>query len=149
MFTGGVILTPIRSTVLAQPVGWQGEGDTAVDTTPTGGNVGNQSTAGNVGNQPTGGNVTGTTKLANPLKGVTSISDFLIKIIDILLIFAVPVIVFFIIYSGFLFVTAAGSPEKIKKAREAFTWAVIGGVILLGANVIMTIVKNTVTSIQI
>ncbi len=85
-------------------------------------------------------------QLCNPLK-VTTITEFLVAIIDILLIFALPVIIFFIIYSGYLFVTAGGDSGQIEKARGSLTWAIIGGVIILGAKLIITVVQNTVAAI--
>lgn len=94
------------------------------------------------------GGVTGSSRLLNPLK-VDSIEKLLQLILDILLIFAVPIIVFFIIYSGFLFVTAQGNEEQLKKAKNALLWTVIGAVILLGAKVILDVIVNTVTSLQI
>jgi hypothetical protein len=69
------------------------------------------------------------------------------KIIEIILVFAVPIIVFFIIYAGFLFVTARGNENQIGTARTALTWAVIGGVIVLGANLILTVVQQTVNTL--
>ena len=85
--------------------------------------------------------------LQNPLK-VKTIAELLKLILDIVTIFAVPIIIFFIIYSGFLYVTARGDPTKITKAKDALLWSVIGGVIILGANVLLVIIQNTVTSLQ-
>lgn len=85
-------------------------------------------------------------KLCNPLQ-VETITEFLVAIIDILLIFALPVVIFFIIYSGYLFVTAGGDSGQIEKARGSLTWAIIGGVIILGAKLIITVVQNTVSAI--
>lgn len=155
IFTSGLFLgtafvatTNSLSVVHAQVDTTDADSGGTVDVDTGGGNttVGNSGTdAGNSGSDQ--GNPGPPNVLVNPLK-VNSVEAFLLAIIDILLIFAVPVIVFFIIYAGFLFVTAAGNPEKIKTARSALTWAVVGGVILLGANVIMTVVRNTVTAIQ-
>lgn len=93
------------------------------------------------------GNDTGSEILENPLK-VDTITEFLQLILDLLLIFAVPVIVFFIIYSGFLFVTAQGNDTQLSKAKTALLWTVIGGVIVLGANVLLDVLVNTVQSLQ-
>lgn len=82
--------------------------------------------------------------LENPLKS-DSILEFIEKIIDVLLIFAVPIIVLFIMYAGFLFVTARGSEDQIKKAKHALLWAVVGGVIVLGAKLIISVIKGTIT----
>ena len=103
-----------------------------------------------VGNSGSGGNGVGTSGggegFTNPLNSKTII-EFLTKIIDILLIFALPIIIFFIIYGGFLLVTAQGEEEKISRGGRAITWAVIGGVIALGANLIVDVIKNTVDTL--
>jgi hypothetical protein len=88
------------------------------------------------------------TSLINPLKD-SSIEGFLLSIIDILLKFAVPVIVFFIMYGGFKLVTARGDAHQIESGRTAITAAVIGGVIVLGAQLIISVIKGTITQIQL
>lgn len=98
-----------------------------------------------------------TTTTRPPLKSVTlespldsnisSIPKFFQAIIDILLVFAIPFIVFFIIYAGFLYVTARGNVETISKAHKALLYALIGGVLILGANVLLDVITGTVTDI--
>ncbi len=58
------------------------------------------------------------------------------------------VVVFFIIYAGFMFVTAQGNEEKLTKAKNSLMWTLIGAAILLGANAIALAVQGTVTSLQ-
>ena len=103
-----------------------------------------------VGTSGSGSNGVGTlgggSGFTNPLNS-ESVIEFLTKIIDILLIFALPIIIFFIMYGGFLLVTAQGEPEELNKGKSAITWAVIGGVIALGANVIVDVIKNTVDTL--
>ncbi len=84
--------------------------------------------------------------LTNPLHSTsfTGPDGLLIKIIDVILIFALPIIIFFIMYAGFMYVTAAGETAKIQTAHSALTWAVIGGVIVLGAKLIMAVIQNTI-----
>lgn len=89
-----------------------------------------------------------TTKLLNPLK-VDTLIGFLNLVLDIILIIAVPIIIFFIIWSGFMYVTAQGKPEKIADATRAFTWTVVGAVILLGAKVLLAIITNTVKALSV
>jgi Type IV secretion system pilin len=81
--------------------------------------------------------------LRNPLR-VDSITDLLEALLSIVLVLATPVIIFFIIYAGFLYVTAQGNAEQVKQATRALTYAIIGGVIIIGAMAIATIVKNLV-----
>jgi Type IV secretion system pilin len=82
-------------------------------------------------------------QLKNPLK-VTSITELLEALLGVVVVLATPVIVFFIIYSGFLYVTAQGNAEQVKQATRSLTYAIIGGVIVLGSFAIATIVKNLV-----
>lgn len=86
-------------------------------------------------------------QLQNPLN-VGSIEELLRLILDIVVIFATPIVVFFVIYSGFLFVTAQGNEERLKKAKTAFLWTIIGGLIVLGASTILTVIIGTIRSIQ-
>lgn len=83
----------------------------------------------------------------NPL-AAQSITDLFRAIIEVIMVFAVPVIVFFIIYAGFIYVTARGDTGKIQKAHMALLYAVIGGVIIIGANVLIDVVAGTVDSIK-
>ncbi len=85
-------------------------------------------------------------RLVNPIVS-KDITEFLFKIIDILLVFAIPIIVLFIMYAGYLFVTARGDEGQISTAKSALTWAVIGGVIVLGAKLIFEIIKGTVAAL--
>lgn len=83
--------------------------------------------------------------LANPLR-VNTITELLAAILNIVIVLAVPVIVFFIIYAGFLYVTAKGNATQIEQATRSLTYAVIGGVLVLGAVAIAQIIRNLVLS---
>ncbi len=58
------------------------------------------------------------------------------------------VIVFMLVYIGFLFVTAQGEPAKITAARTALLWTIVGALILLGAEAISLAIQSTVTAIS-
>ncbi len=64
------------------------------------------------------------------------------------MVFAVPLIVFMIIYAGFLFVMDRGSGKGIEQAKRALLYAVIGGVIILGAQAMLTIIQGTVDAFK-
>ncbi len=83
--------------------------------------------------------------LQNPLKdsNIGSISDLISTILNLIMILAVPFIVIAIVYSGFLFIQAQGNPEKIKTARSFLLWSLVGAGIVLGANVIYTVMEDT------
>ena len=82
--------------------------------------------------------------ITNPLKSKTLL-EFLNSILDVIMVFAVPIIVFFIIYAGFKFVMARGNETEITTAKNALLFAVIGGVIILGAKVILSVISGTIS----
>jgi hypothetical protein len=84
-------------------------------------------------------------RLCNPLQS-GSIQELLLKIIDVLLIFAQPLIILYIMYAGYLFVTAQGNGEQVTKARGALMYAIIGGVLVLGARLILGVVQGTIAA---
>ena len=84
------------------------------------------------------------TKIKNPIAPIDSVDSF-IKIILIGIIkIALPVVALAIIYSGFLFVTARGNSESLKKAKDALLYSVIGAAVLLGAWAIAQLISDTV-----
>ncbi len=82
--------------------------------------------------------------LQNPLKNITTIEGLLVAILNIIMILMVPVIVFFIIYAGFKYVMAQGNASQVEEATRALTYAIIGGVLILGAVAISQIIKSVV-----
>ncbi len=87
-------------------------------------------------------------QLEDPLNdSINSIPAFFLAILDILLVFAIPFVVFFIIYAGFLYVTARGNPGNIEQAHKALLYAIIGGLLIFGARAILAIITNTVNSV--
>lgn len=88
-------------------------------------------------------------KLPNPLENnVDSVSEFVEAVLtNIVLPIGAVVVVFFIIYSGYLFVTAGGNEDKISDAKNTFKWVVIGSAILLGSWAIAKAVQGTVCQI--
>lgn len=80
--------------------------------------------------------------------GDKSITQFLQDILDVIMIFAVPLIVFMIIYAGFLFVMDRGSEKNLKQAKNALLYAVIGAVIIFGAKAILEVVQGTVDAFR-
>ncbi len=93
------------------------------------------------GSTHSGGSVT----LPNPLGGtVNSLGDFVTVILNnIVLPIGSVIIVFMIIYSGFLFVTARGDTGQIDDAKHIFKYVVIGSAILLGSVAIAAAINGT------
>lgn len=85
--------------------------------------------------------------IPNPLGTITSFGDLINKIADIVMAIGIPVAAVFIIYAGFLFVTARGSEEQIKKAKTTLYWAIIGTALVVGAKVIATALQGTISAL--
>lgn len=131
-----LLSVPVWGIVYAAGENTQATGGTNQNTAETGG---------------TGRNVVldSSNSLNNPLDAsISTIPAFFQAIIDILLVFAIPFIVFFIIYAGFLYVSARGNAETIKKAHSALLYALIGGLLILGANVLLSVITGTVAQIK-
>lgn len=84
-------------------------------------------------------------ELKNPLQ-TNSLISFFQSLLEIAIVIATPIVIFFIIYAGFLYVTANGNPSKIENAHRAITYAIIGGVLIIGAVAIGAIIENLVNS---
>lgn len=82
-------------------------------------------------------------ELKNPL-AFPSITDLLGAILNVVIIISTPIVIFYLIFAGFLYVTARGNAEKIQEANKAIMYGVIGGVVILASVAILNIVTNTV-----
>lgn len=88
--------------------------------------------------------------LQSPFKSEigTSILSFIKFILEkIVLPIGAVVATVFLVYAGFLFVTAQGNEEKLKTAKRTFLWTVVGVLVLLGSVVIAEGIKNTICQI--
>lgn len=83
--------------------------------------------------------------LNNPLSFPT-IPSLLTALLNVVMVISIPILVFFIIYAGFLYVTARGNVEQLQQASRALLYAVIGAVVILGSVAITAIVENTVNA---
>lgn len=92
----------------------------------------------------------GLTKLPNPLGSTTdSFSKLLTKVLDnIVTPIGGIVAVFFIIYAGFLFVTAGANEKKRGDANKALLYAVIGTAILIGAQALSKVITGTIDALK-
>ncbi|MDO8579643.1 MAG: hypothetical protein Q7R72_02105 [bacterium] len=117
------------------------------------GSVGGNLPAGTSGGNPTvssGGNPSSPTSggLSNPIGGVPSIACLFYKIVDFIMSLSYVVIAFFLLLSGFKFVTAQGSQDKLTEAKKTFWYTVVGALILIGANTIIQVVQGIIKGIQ-
>jgi len=82
-------------------------------------------------------------------EGQEQLTAFIGRIINIML--SVLGVIFFVllIYGGFLWMTSAGSDEKVKKAKTLITDAVIGLIIILAAYAISSFVITSLVEATI
>ncbi|MEK7525400.1 MAG: hypothetical protein AAB561_00020 [Patescibacteria group bacterium] len=52
------------------------------------------------------------------------------------------IIIFFILFYGFLFFKSQGNPAKVDEAKKALGWGIIGIIVILGAYTIIATVTN-------
>ncbi len=93
-----------------------------------------------------GGSGGSASKISNPI-GAETIQQLLTAILKIVVAIGAPIIVFFIIYAGFKFVTAQGNEGKIREARDFLMWTLVGAVILLGAEVLARVLESTINQL--
>ena len=84
--------------------------------------------------------------LQNPLTA-SSLPDLLNTILGAVVKIGGVLLVLALVWVGFLFVAAQGSEEKIRDARSALVWTVVGGLILLGAQAISLAVQATAAAL--
>ena len=89
----------------------------------------------------------GPTKFPNPIQA-TSLSGLLRDLMKIVIQLGAIAVVFFLILAGFKFVTARGDTKQIESARSTLTWTVIGGMVVLGAQVIADAIQGTVNELR-
>ncbi len=108
--------------------------------------------ANNTNNTPAGANNTGikvNSGIKNPLgDSFADIPSFIESVLNFFLLIGIPIITLAIIYSGFLFVTAQGNSEKLKKAKQTLIYTLVGAALLLGSLVITRAIQGTVEEIK-
>lgn len=85
-------------------------------------------------------------QLQNPLS-IGGIADFVALVLKVMVMVALPIISLFIVYSGFLFISAQGNEERLGKAKTNLLYVLIGSILILGAWVIATLIGGTVTQL--
>lgn len=87
-------------------------------------------------------------QITNPLKSVTDIPSLVSNVLSIVVKIGGVIAVFFFIWSGFLFVRAQGNPTELEKAKTTFINTCIGVALLLGAQLIASIIIGTINSLR-
>ncbi len=97
---------------------------------------------------PAGGAATPPTiqRLPNPLGEGADIPEIIARVIKAVLGIVGSIGLLMFIYGGFLWLTAGGSDEKVKKGREVLVWAVIGLATIFSAYAILNFVIGALIS---
>lgn len=87
--------------------------------------------------------------LRNPLeeRGITDMTGLLRVVLSAFMAIMFPITVLFIVYTGFLFLTAQGNPAKILEARRYLIYTIIGAILILGSYALSTAIRATVNNI--
>lgn len=87
--------------------------------------------------------------LCNPIRFDT-IYEFLDGLLGLVIAIGFPVIVLFIVYIGFRFVqaSATGAEQELKDAKKNLWYALIGALILLGAQALSLAIQGTVEGLS-
>jgi hypothetical protein len=86
-------------------------------------------------------------RLENPL-AFESIADFVAAALQALVVIALPIVGFFILLSGFLFISAQGNQEKLTSAKRNFMWVIAGAILILGAWALAQLIGGTVEQLR-
>ena len=99
-----------------------------------------------------GGTSNTTQGISNPLsvngKGIESIPAAVTALMGFVVKIGAVVAIFTFVYSGYLFVKARGNPKELETAKDVFKYTVIGVAILLGAQLIASIVVGTINNLK-
>src|SRR3989338_6683642 len=79
----------------------------------------------------------------------TSISGFIMKIINIALAVAGLIAVLFLIIGGFRYITSAGNEETAEQAKKIITNAIIGIVVIILSFVIVRVISSALLTNQV
>jgi len=89
----------------------------------------------------------GSIKLENPL-AFNSIGEFVAGALQALVVIALPIVGFFILLSGFLFISARGNKDQLAKAKTNFMWVIAGAILILGAWALAQLIEGTVNQLR-
>ena len=80
------------------------------------------------------------------LNNSQSLSDLIVNIVRIMLMFAGIVAVAFVVIGGYQYVTSAGNEETAEKGRKTVVNAIIGIILIVLSYVIINVIANLVST---
>jgi hypothetical protein len=84
----------------------------------------------------------------SPTPDITSLGDFIMELLGIVVKIGVPVASIFLIWSGYLFVSAQGDTAKLATAKKTFVWACVGAAVLFGAWGLASAINGTIGALM-
>jgi hypothetical protein len=88
------------------------------------------------------------TEIENPVPGVNSIPDLILKIADFLFTLAIYILPIVIVGGGLFWITSAGNPEQAEKGKKIITYSLIGFVIIILAKGLIKLLQNSLGMTQ-
>lgn len=80
-------------------------------------------------------------KIPNPLQAKT-FTELIEKIGEFIFVISIPVTIIVVLAGAYQFITAAGEPEKLQKARATLLWAAVGFALVLISFSVVTIIRE-------
>lgn len=80
--------------------------------------------------------------IENPLGEGTTLMDVIDRFISYALLLLVPLSIIMVLLTGFLYMTAGGSEEKVKRAHQTLIWTIVGIAIVLLAKSAQIIIQT-------
>lgn len=77
----------------------------------------------------------------NPVQSGT-FGELVTKLALIITEVSLPFVILFLIIAAFLFVTASGNAEQVKRAKTIFWWTIVGAALIVGAWAIAIAIDN-------
>lgn len=80
-------------------------------------------------------------------EGVCTLEGFVNILLEAVVNIGTILLVLALVWTGFLFIKAQGNEEELRSARSALLWVVLGGGLLLGAQVLSLVIKATIETL--
>lgn len=76
------------------------------------------------------------------LQNLSGVSNLIVTLLNWVFGVLLAIGVAFLLYAGFLYITAQGDDKKIEKAKKTLTWAIIGIAIALASKGIVVLISS-------
>ncbi|MBC7766580.1 hypothetical protein H7Y21_01115 [Arenimonas sp.] len=85
--------------------------------------------------------------LGDGAAGGSDLKTIFLNVLDVVQTIMIMLTTLYLIFAGFMFVTAKGDPGKLKKARDALLWGLVGAALILCAEVLAYGIGDTVKEV--